>query len=263
MAISLITWGAEEVLPVHDAIIHDVGVGASGILYGCGVTKSGNVLTVGTGYGIIKGRLFQISEATDVTVTLSSGATLYGMIYVKLDLSNAEEPITIEVSRTSAQRTLVQEDNANYVEGVYEICLATFRISTTEITDLVQAFNPISYNALSDAYYKPDTNYTLDWRGAGYLTNTRTAITFAIPLNRLPDKIMNAVHVSSSLTVRQDGGYIVGSASAGASIAAFNSHTIAVKSNCLVVTVVHNAGMGGTNNAPVAVACTLTVRFTA
>jgi hypothetical protein len=262
MAISLITWGTQEVLPVHDAIIHDVGVGASGILYGCGVTKSGNVLTVGTGYGLIKGRLFQISEATDVTVTLSSGATLYGMIYAKLDLSNTEEPITIEVSRTSTQRTLTQEDNANFIEGVYEICLATFRISTTDITNLTATFNPISYGALSDMYYEPGKEYTLDVRGAGYLTNSNTAITFSIPLNRLASKVTGATHVSSSLTIRQNGNYIVGSASAGASIAAFSSHTIAVKQNCLVVTVVYNAGIGGTNNAPVAVACTLTVRFT-
>lgn len=215
-----------------------------------------------------EGRRIQIDYDDYVDFTIPSGATgvtAYYIIGFKLitasDDTQSCEPFVQAVESASAT---IPEGMLK--EGTAEVYISLYRVTQDSNVNTLSSLLLTKFTTMgNDAsiYYLPDMQYTLDVRGGGYLTNNLTAITFSIPLNRLTSKVTGATHVSSSLTIRQNGNYIVGSASAGASIAAFSSHTIAVKQNCLVVTVVYNAGIGGTNNAPVAVACTLTVRFTA
>lgn len=215
-----------------------------------------------------EGRRIQIDYDDYVDFTIPSGATgvtAYYIIGFKLitasDDTQSCEPFVQAVESASAT---IPEGMLK--EGTAEVYISLYRVTQDSNVNTLSPLLLTKFTTMgNDAsiYYLPDMQYTLDVRGGGYLTNNLTAITFSIPLNRLASKVTGATHVSSSLTIRQNGNYIVGSASAGASIAAFSSHTITVKQNCLVVTVVYNAGIGGTNNAPVAVACTLTVRFTA
>ena len=143
MAINLITWAEQTVTPKSDAIIQDACAGRSGILYGCGVTASGNALTVSAGYGVIKGRLFEVSQ-TAVTVTLPSSGTQAGTLLVRLDLANTAEPIEIAVETGSYTPT--QDEDANFDSGIYEIVLATFSIASSGISDLEIAESKMPYN---------------------------------------------------------------------------------------------------------------------
>lgn len=143
MAINLITWAGQTVTPKSDAIIQDACAGRSGILYGCGVTASGNALTVSAGYGVIKGRLFEVTQ-TAVTVTLPSSGTQAGTLIIRLDLANTAEPIEIAVETGSY--TPEQDEDANFDSGVYEMVLATFSITSSGISDLEVAETKVPYN---------------------------------------------------------------------------------------------------------------------
>lgn len=143
MAINLITWAGQTVTPKSDAIIQDACAGRSGILYGCGVTASGNALTVSAGYGVIKGRLFEVTSTT-VNVTLPSSGTQAGTLIIRLDLANTAEPIEIAVETGSY--TPEQNEDANFDSGVYEMVLATFGITSSGITDFTQVETKVPYN---------------------------------------------------------------------------------------------------------------------
>ena len=138
MSVNLITYTGKTRTALHDAIVYDVGVGQSGILYGCEVTASGNVLTIGNGYGIIKGRVFEIQQE-DFNVRLQDGAgVLYGHLILTLDLSNAENPLSMSVTQDIYEYPdLTKDVNANYDTGIYQMEIAMFAASSTEITDIV------------------------------------------------------------------------------------------------------------------------------
>lgn len=259
MAITLLTWDTGEIIPMMDAIIQDVGVGESGILYGCTVSAIGNALNVSAGYGLIKGRLFQV-ESTDISVTLAPDSNLVGRLYIKLDLSNSETPISIEVATGNELYTLTQEDDANYTDGTYEISLATFTVSTSEITDIVNDRNMLLYN--SGTYYKPGDTVRLAVSGGGTLTAGKTAVLFGLPLNKSTEKVHGASLASgSSLTIRQDGNYLMGSGSGGAAITSAYTTSFDVMSNCIRMTLVKSSGFGGTNNGSIAVVGSVVVTF--
>lgn len=158
MAIELITYySGNGVTPMNDAIIQELITGPGGIFTGCGITAAnGNNLYIGEGYGAIKGRLFKITNTT-VSVVLASSGTLKGRLVVKLDLSNTEEPIAIEAHTGSTLYQLTQEDDANYTDGVFEIGLATFDVSTTAITNIVPEFRTLK--TMVDAIYPVGSIY--------------------------------------------------------------------------------------------------------
>lgn len=140
--IRLITYAEQTVTPMNDAILQDVGVGQNGILYGVEISASGNTISITGGYGVIKGRLFQVNSSS-ITVQLSSGTTLLGRLYIRLDLSNQSEPILILTETGSTLSTLTREEDANFTDGIYEMELATFSVTTSEITKVVQRFETI------------------------------------------------------------------------------------------------------------------------
>lgn len=141
--IRLITYAQQTVTPMNDAILQDVSVGKDGILHGAEVTVSGNSIAVSSGYGVIRGRLFEISSTT-IPVTLSSSGTSAGRLYVKLDLSNTDEPITLLTAVATGTLPELEKDyDANYTNGVYELELATFSVGSSNITNLVRTVKTI------------------------------------------------------------------------------------------------------------------------
>lgn len=140
--IRLITYAEQTVTPMNDAILQDVEVGQSGILYGVSISASGNIISITGGYGVIKGRLFELSSSS-ITVQLSSGSTLSGRLHIRLDLSNQSEPISIITQTGSSIAELTKEDDANYTNGIYEMELATFSVTTTEIANVVETYTRI------------------------------------------------------------------------------------------------------------------------
>lgn len=135
--IKLITFADSNVTATDDAYVYELATGQGGILNGCVVTiKNASELHITGGNGVLCGRKFTIYDS-DINVTLSASGTLNGRLYIHMDLSNASEPIKLMVE-TGATLTPVQQDaDVNATNGIYEINLVTFTVSTSTIADLV------------------------------------------------------------------------------------------------------------------------------
>ena len=141
MSITLITYNGQTVTPKSDAIFHD-SVQRSGIFRGCGITYIGsNRLQVAAGYGIIKGRQFEIDQE-ELTASMPASGTLKGRVYIHMDLG-AETPIEIRVVTAATLPALVTEEDCNYTNGIYDLELATFTASATDITELTDVSQQI------------------------------------------------------------------------------------------------------------------------
>lgn len=155
MGIDLVTFYNSTVTPQDDALIYENALPGSGMIYGGNVTiKNANTLHVTAGHGALCGRKFTIEE-TDVPVQLTSSGTLNGRLYIHMDLSNVDEPITLEVERASTLTPPVQQSNVNITDGIYEIDLATFQISTSTISNLVYVAPFIHYEFLKEVIIAP------------------------------------------------------------------------------------------------------------
>ena len=89
-SIVLKTFKGGNVSPLNDAIMWQTAIPGAGIFKGCEVTAArGNILHISQGYGIIKGRFFEVYE-NEVSVNLAeTGQTLNGRVYIHMDLSES------------------------------------------------------------------------------------------------------------------------------------------------------------------------------
>lgn len=140
MSVNIITYTGKTRTAQHDAMTYDSAIGQSGVFYGCEITATGNVLTVGGGFGIIKGRVFQIEEET-ITVPLASGSNQSKMLVLTLDLSNSETPLALSVQDSSY--SLTKDEDANFTAGIYQIKLATFTVTSTELADVYMTYDRV------------------------------------------------------------------------------------------------------------------------
>lgn len=142
--ISLITFAGASVAPQDDAIVYESALGTGGVYYGCTVTQaSSNTLHIAAGHGVICGRKFTVYES-NISVQLASSATsLLGRLYIHMDLSNPDEPIQLLTETGSTLTPPITDQWVNIVNGVYEINLATFTVSTSTIGNLVNVFPTI------------------------------------------------------------------------------------------------------------------------
>ena len=137
MGISLVTFSGQTVTSQDDALVYEAALSASGMLYGGAVTiKNANTLHVAAGHGALCGRKFTIEE-TDIPVSLTASGTLDARVYIHMDLSDVDEPISFMVEAAASLTPVVQDSNVNIINGVYEINLATFTVGTASISDLV------------------------------------------------------------------------------------------------------------------------------
>ena len=142
--IVLKTYKGGNVTPQDDAIIHETTVPVNGIFKGCEVSHArGNVLRISQGFGMIKGRFFEVYES-EIAVQLSgAGQTLNGRIYIHMDLANLDEPIVI-LSKTAKELPDLDMDNdVNYNNSSYDIELASFTVTSAGIDNLTMTFDKI------------------------------------------------------------------------------------------------------------------------
>lgn len=142
MSIQLVTYANQTVTPTNDAIIYEKAVDQNGIFYGCNVTVTSNTVNITGGYGIVCGREFVINSES-LTVTLAPSGTLDGRLYVRLDLADADAPIQLLTVTGNTLPALVQDDDVNYTNGVYEMELATFTVGVSSLSDVVETFETI------------------------------------------------------------------------------------------------------------------------
>lgn len=142
MSIQLVTYANQTVTPTNDAIIYEKAVDQNGIFYGCNVTVTSNTVNITGGYGIVCGREFVINSES-IAVTLAPSGTLDGRLYVRLDLADADAPIQLLTATGNTLPPLVQDDDVNYTNGVYEMELATFTVGVSALSDVVETFETI------------------------------------------------------------------------------------------------------------------------
>ena len=139
--IVLKTFKGGNVSPLNDAIMWQTAIPGAGIFKGCEVTAArGNILHISQGYGIIKGRFFEMYENEQTVQLADTGHTLQGRIYLHMDLSNADEPIKIIAETGESFSTLLMDSNVNYNNSSYDLQLATFTVDAAGIVDLTQVF---------------------------------------------------------------------------------------------------------------------------
>lgn len=139
--IVLKTYKGGNVTPQDDAIIYETAIPGSGIFKGCEVTYArGNVLHISQGFGMIRGRFFEVYE-TEIDVRLADvGETLQGRMYIHLDLSNADEPIKILAQAAAELPPLDADVNINYNNSSYDLELAIFTVSSAGLDGLTKVF---------------------------------------------------------------------------------------------------------------------------
>ena len=159
MAINLVTYAAQTVTPQDDALIYENALIGSGMIYGGEVTiKSANVLHVAAGHGALCGRKFTI-EATDIPISLTSSGSLLGRVYIHMDLSDTDEPISFMVETANSLTPVIQNSDVNINNGVYEINLATFTVDTATLDNLVNCA-PYAKKILTATLEAGDTTLT-------------------------------------------------------------------------------------------------------
>lgn len=139
--IVLKTFKGGNISPLNDAIMWQTAIPGAGIFKGCEVTAArGNILHISQGYGIIKGRFFEMYENEQTVQLAETGHTLQGRVYLHMDLSNADEPIKIIAETGESFSTLLMDTNVNYNNSSYDLQLATFKVDAAGIVDLTQVF---------------------------------------------------------------------------------------------------------------------------
>lgn len=168
MGINLVTYYNSTVTPQDDALIYENALPASGMIYGGNVTiKNANTLHITAGHGALCGRKFTIEEA-DIPVILTSSGTLNGRLYIHMDLSDTGSPISLEIERAASLTPVIQQSNVNINDGIYEINLATFQISTSTVSNLAYVAPFIKYEFAKEVIIAPvektstaSTNYAV------------------------------------------------------------------------------------------------------
>lgn len=134
--IELKQYDGTQILPKDDAILYDMIVGQSGIIQGCELTWLGsNQVHINHGYGIIKGRLFEIADQTFYAKLPTTSDSYFGYIVIVVDLKNTVTPITFtpRISET-AITTWTQDNDMNFTNGKYEMPIAEYKATNSGIT---------------------------------------------------------------------------------------------------------------------------------
>lgn len=239
MSVTLHTLTGMAFPATHHAIENAASLGESnGILYGLAVTCSENTVTVGNGYGMICGRLFEIASETLSVVLPTSEKT--GQVILTLDLS-LDTPLSLSYDLTGA--SLTQTADAVYTDGIYQIQLATFTANASECSSpvitapklmgigivedgtYISADNDVAGNleALDAAFGNQFTGTgrtaELTPIAVGYVTNSKKNIEFQVPLAKpLSASITGCSVYSCYLTIRQGGLYIKGNGTTKAAV---------------------------------------------
>lgn len=141
MAIELKQYTGQTVTAQDDAIMNDQFYGLNGVIAGCNLQFiSVNVVNIEGGWGIIKGRLFKITETTLKCMLPDDNGV--GIVKIKMDLLNKDNPVEIlsEAIAGDVYPDLEQDEVCNYDNGIYEIELARYTASAVAITDFKQTF---------------------------------------------------------------------------------------------------------------------------
>lgn len=141
--ITLKQFTGQNITPTDDATLYELfSSSQAGIIYGCNVTSLGaNQLQVSAGRGLILGRSFVVEQET-ILADLAPSGNMKGRLSIKIDLGNAETPISFETQVGSVLPSPTQEQ-LNRGGSIYEMPLATYNADAVQITDLQNVAPPL------------------------------------------------------------------------------------------------------------------------
>lgn len=134
--ITLKQFTGQNITPTDDATLYELfSSSQAGIIYGCNVTSLGaNQLQVSAGRGMILGRSFVVEQET-ILADLAPSGNMKGRLSIKIDLGNAETPISFETQVGSALPDPTQEE-INRGGSVYEMPLAEYNVDAIQVSSL-------------------------------------------------------------------------------------------------------------------------------
>lgn len=125
------------VTPVVDRRLYEfLLLNTVGVADGIEITSSGTNLILTSGWGVIKGCVFNVIAETISATTPSSG-TVNGRLLIELDVTNGT--IVFKTQQGSTLPALTQED-INGSGSIYQMELATYSISGTSISNLTTTY---------------------------------------------------------------------------------------------------------------------------
>lgn len=128
------------VTPVVDRRLYEfLLLNTVGVADGVVVTNSGTNLIVSSGWGVIKGCVFGVTAET-ISATKPASGSANGRLLIELDATNGT--IQFKTQQGSTLPALTQED-INGSGSVYQMELATYTISATDITGLTQTYEQL------------------------------------------------------------------------------------------------------------------------
>lgn len=128
------------VTPVVDRRLYEfLLLNTVGVADGVAVTNSGTNLIVSSGWGVIKGCVFGVTAET-ISATKPASGSANGRLLIELDATNGT--IQFKTQQGSTLPALTQED-INGSGSVYQMELATYTISATDITGLTETYEQL------------------------------------------------------------------------------------------------------------------------
>lgn len=128
------------VTPVVDRRLYEfLLLNTVGVANGVAVTNSGTNLIVSSGWGVIKGCVFGVTAET-ISASKPASGSANGRLLIELDATNGT--IQFKTQQGATLPALTQED-INGSGSVYQMELATYTISATEITGLTQTYEQL------------------------------------------------------------------------------------------------------------------------
>lgn len=128
------------VTPVVDRRLYEfLLLNTVGVADGVAVTSSGTNLIVSSGWGVIKGCVFGVTAET-ISASKPASGSANGRLLIELDATNGT--IQFRTQQGPTLPALTQED-INRSGSVYQMELATYTVSTTDITGLTQTYEQL------------------------------------------------------------------------------------------------------------------------
>lgn len=134
MSVEMKQKAGANVTPKDDALLYDFLIADSGVVEGCVASAIGGTqMKITSGRGVILGRVFVI-EAETIQATLpATTETQNGRLLVRINGTAQEIAL---VTQAAASLPALQKEDINRGGTLYELELATYKISKTVITDL-------------------------------------------------------------------------------------------------------------------------------
>lgn len=134
-------YDGSQILPKDDAILYDMIVGQNGIIKGCELTWLGsNQIHISSGYGIIKGRLFEVADQIIYATLPTTESTYNGILLIVVNLADVDQPITLATriySMTVTEDNFTQDEDMNINNGTWEMPIAEYKCTSSGISTFV------------------------------------------------------------------------------------------------------------------------------